>query len=237
MSTRFLELSLTTPDILESLHFYRTLGFTELSTGEVWPHKYAVVTDGSLVIGLHERELEGPVVTLVQPSLRQYVLSLQDAGTEFETVKLGEDEFNLALMRDPGGLAVMLVEARTYSPAPEPPSAGALGELQELLLPVVDVVASARFWAPLTPHLSAHRETPDVRFRFSADGIAIGLGETPRLRSPLLVYRTEDVTGLQSVLARLGVRPTAGPDLGAAAHGLIRTPEAADILLLESDYW
>ncbi len=41
MSTigRFLEFSVRTPDILESLHFYKTLGFVELEIGDVWPHK------------------------------------------------------------------------------------------------------------------------------------------------------------------------------------------------------
>jgi len=135
---RFLELGLAAPDILESLHFYRTLGFTELAVGEVWPHKYAVVTDGRIFIGLHEHPVDSPVITLVQPSLRQHVLTLQDAGTPFELTRLGEDEFNLAVLHDPDGLAVMLVEARTYSPAPETPPASLLGECLELALPVRD---------------------------------------------------------------------------------------------------
>ena len=37
MSTigRFLEFSVRTPDIVESLHFYKTLGFVELEIGDV----------------------------------------------------------------------------------------------------------------------------------------------------------------------------------------------------------
>ncbi|MEJ2604996.1 MAG: hypothetical protein P8172_17275, partial [Gammaproteobacteria bacterium] len=112
MTARFLELGIATPDILESLHFYRALGFTELETGEVWAHKYAVVTDGRIVIGLHDDPVASPSITLVQPSLRRHVLTLQDAGTGFETVRLGEDEFNLALLRDPTDIPVLLVEAR-----------------------------------------------------------------------------------------------------------------------------
>jgi hypothetical protein len=104
---RFLELGLGAPDILESLHFYRTLGFTELAVGEVWPHKYAVVTDGRIFIGLHGQAVASPVITFVQPSLREHVLTLQDAGTRFEESRLGEDEFNLAVLRDPDGLAVL----------------------------------------------------------------------------------------------------------------------------------
>ena len=74
MSTigRFLELGVAAPDILESLHFYKTLGFTELETADVFPHKYAVVSDGELSIGLHDREFDAPAVTFVQQDLAKH---------------------------------------------------------------------------------------------------------------------------------------------------------------------
>ena len=40
---QFLEFSIYTPDILESLGFYKRLGFTEQQIGDIWSHKYAVV--------------------------------------------------------------------------------------------------------------------------------------------------------------------------------------------------
>lgn len=237
MPGRFLELGLAAPDILESLHFYRALGFTELATGEVWPHKYAVVTDGTLFIGLHETPVASPVLTLVQPSLRQHVLALQDAGTEFELTRLGEDEFNLALLRDPDGLGVMLVEARTYSPAPETPPGSLLGACLELALPVRDALAAAHFWAPLAPRLAAHREEPEPRFRLAVDGLVLGLGTRPALARPLLVYRVEDAAALQTAFDRLGVLPGPAPDLPGESWGTIRTPEGTNIALLKADYW
>lgn len=62
MSTlgQFLEFSVQTSDVLESLQFYKTLGFVELEIGDVWTHKYAVVSDGELNIGLHDREFDSP---------------------------------------------------------------------------------------------------------------------------------------------------------------------------------
>ena len=237
MAGRFLELGLAAPDILESLHFYRTLGFTELAVGEVWPHKYAVVTDGRIFIGLHGEPLASPVITLVQPSLRQHVLALQDAGTRFEETRLGEDEFNLALLRDPDGLAVMLVEARTYSPAPETLPASLLGECLELALPVRDALAAAHFWAPLAPRLAGHREEPEPRFRLAVDGLVLGLGTRPALTRPMFVYRVADAGGLQAALDRLGIFPGAGPELPGHSRGTIRTPEGADITLVEADDW
>ena len=55
---RYLEFSLPTPDILDSLGFYQMRVFSELEIGDVWSHKYAVVTDGVLGIGLHDEHFE-----------------------------------------------------------------------------------------------------------------------------------------------------------------------------------
>jgi len=75
---RFLEVSVRTNDVPKSLHFYKTLGFSELETADVWPHKYAVVSDGVLCIGLHDREFEAPAITFVQPDLARHARSMAD---------------------------------------------------------------------------------------------------------------------------------------------------------------
>ncbi len=237
MTARFLELGIAAPDVLESLQFYRALGFTELATGEAWPHRYAAVTDGRIVIGLHDVPVASPAVTFVQPSLRRHVLALQDAGTGFETLRLGEDEFNHALLRDPADIPVLLVEARTYSPPPEEPAASCLGEFLELALPVRDALTSARFWAPLAPRVVSHREEPAPRFRLAADRLVLGLGATPPIAQPALIYAPTRTEALQSVLDRLGLYPMAGPAFAAGGFGVIRAPEGTEIVLLREDYW
>ncbi len=53
----FLEVSLTTADLLGSIEFYRKLGFQEAPAGSTWRHPYTVMTDGRHPhIGLHKRE-------------------------------------------------------------------------------------------------------------------------------------------------------------------------------------
>ena len=50
----FHELTLPTPDIRRSVEFYERLGFTQALTGDVWLHPYGVLTDGRIVVGLHQ---------------------------------------------------------------------------------------------------------------------------------------------------------------------------------------
>jgi len=81
---RFLEFSVRTADILESLYFYKTLGFVELEIGDMWSHKYAVVSDGELNIGLHDREFDAPALTFVQQDLAKHAISMSDHGFNFD---------------------------------------------------------------------------------------------------------------------------------------------------------
>ena len=85
MLGKFLEFSLHTPDIIESLGFYKLLGFRELEVRDTWPHKYAVVSDGDLCIGLHDLPPEdGPAVTFVHkqlPAILQLLADEQGAVT------------------------------------------------------------------------------------------------------------------------------------------------------------
>jgi len=115
----FLEFSVRTPDVLESLGFYKMLGFTELEIGDVRPHKYAVVSDGVLCIGLHDYEFDSPAVTFVQPDLAKHARSMSDHGFDFNLMHLNEDEFNELGFTDRDGHQLTMVEARTFSRADE----------------------------------------------------------------------------------------------------------------------
>ena len=76
---RFLEISIGTPVIRESLAFYESLGFVQAAVGETWSHPYAVVTDGQLFIGLHGRDVPSPSLTFVLPELQLGVEPAQGA--------------------------------------------------------------------------------------------------------------------------------------------------------------
>src|SRR5882672_880732 len=96
MLGRFLEISVHAPSVLESLEFYQKLGFSQAEVGDTWRHAYAVVTDGRLFIGLHEREFVSPALTFVKPDLWRYLEQLEILGVELEFSRLGGEVFNEA---------------------------------------------------------------------------------------------------------------------------------------------
>lgn len=237
MSTigRFLELSVRSPDILESLHFYKLLGFTELETTDVYSHKYAVVSDGELAIGLHDIEFDSPSVTFVQSDLAVHARSMTDHGFDFRLIRLDEDVFNMLGFRDLDGNAVMMVEARTFNMSEEAEKDSACGSWFELTLPAKDTVHSARFWAPIAPALLQMREEPTIHMRFDATGVALGLSESIALKHPSMCFRCHDRDKLLALLEQHGFQHEKFPGF-EGAFVAIRAPEGTTLYAFDEDF-
>ena len=237
MSTigHFLELGVRTHDILESLHFYKTLGFTELESADVYTHKYAVVSDGELSIGLHECEFEAPAVTYVQQDLAIHARSMADHGFDFTFTHLDEDIFNSLGFRDRDGNAVKMVEARTFHMSEEAENDSQCGNWFELTLPVRDTVRAAQFWAPIAPALLQVREEPTVHMRFDATGVALGLSESIALKAPSLCFRCPDRPALLTLLDQRGIDYEKFPGF-EGAFASVRSPEGTTLFLFEADF-
>ena len=186
---QFLEFSVRTTDILESLHFYKTLGFVELEIGEVWTHKYAVVSDGELNIGLHDRDFEAPAITFVKPDIAKHARTMSDHGFDFSFMQLDQDAFNELRFSDHDGHMVTMLEARTFNLSEEAENDSKCGRWFELTLPAKDAIRAARFWAPIAPALLEMREEPTTHMRFEADGVPLGLSESIAVTAPSLCFK------------------------------------------------
>ncbi len=232
---KFLEVSVRTPDILDSLKFYKTLGFAELSASDVWPHRYAVVSDGVLNIGLHDREFDAPALTFVQPELAKHARSMSDHGFDFTLMRLHEDVFNELHLKDHDGHAIMMLEARTFSGGDEDDNDSACGTWFELTLPVRDAMHAARFWAPIAPVVLDMREEPTMHMRFDAGGIALGLSESIALEGPSLCFKCHDRAAIREICDRHGFTTKKFPGFEGAFRS-IEAPEGTCLYLFEEDF-
>jgi catechol 2,3-dioxygenase-like lactoylglutathione lyase family enzyme len=231
----FLEVSLRTPDILESLDFYRSLGFTELQTGDIYPHKYAVVSDGALCLGLHETEFTAPAITYVCQGLAGRVRRMLDGGFDFQFMHLDDDEFHRLGLHEPSGHTVTMVEARTFQ-APDPEqNDSACGAWYELSLPVRDAISAARFWASVAPRLMRLREEPTAHLRFDAGDVPVGLSESIALAGPSLCFKCCDRPALDAAIERRGLSCTFTPGYEGARLGLA-TPEGLTLYIFDEDF-
>lgn len=235
MLGRWLELSVQADDILESLRFYRALGFNELSIGDVWPHGYAVVSDGDLCIGLHNRTFDSPSLTFVQPDLGKHARKMQRHGYDFTFMKLDDDVFNELQIKSPNGHLVSMIEARTFSLPPEGTGDSLCGSFFELTLPARDVLQAARFWAPLAPHVTQIREEPTTHMRFDAQGAPVGLSESIALDRPGLCFKCPDRKTLLACVEQHGLRVQKFPGF-EGAFGVLAAPEGTRLYLFDEDF-
>lgn len=232
---QFLEFSVRTPDILDSLGYYRLLGFSELDIGDTWPHKYAVVSDGSLCIGLHDREFDAPAMTFVQRDLARRSRRMTGHGFEFSFMRLDEDVFNELGLSDRDGNLITMLEARTFSAADDFVGDSICGSWFELSLPVKDALRGARFWSSVAPTVLNLREEPTTHMRFDVGGAPIGLSESIALESPSPCFRCRDREALQSLLDREGLRHSLFPGY-EGAFAALQTPEGTTLYVFDEDF-
>ena len=237
MSTigRFLEFSVRTPNILDSLHFYKSLGFVELEIGDVWSHKYAVVSDGDLNIGLHDGKLERLALTFVHQDLARQARSMSDHGFDFQYLNVGEDVFNELGFLDRDENMITMVEARTFALADEDTDNSLCGRWFEISLSVKDAMRAAQFWAPLAPELLRLREEPTTHMRFNAGEMSLGLSESIALNGPSLCFRCEDKDSVWTAIAQHGFTFKEFPGFEGAFMAL-QAPEGTMLYLFKEDF-
>lgn len=235
MLGRFLEISVHTPDILDSLGFYKALGFTELAIGDVWSHKYMVVSDGDLCIGLHERVFDSPALTFVHRKLAKRARAMSDHGFEFSFLKLDDDVFNELGFVDRDGHMITMIEARTFSPADDEIDDSLCGSWFETTLPARDAMRAGRFWAPLAPKVLRLREEPTTHMRFDAGGMALGLSESIALDRPGLCFKCHDRKRVTDAMALHGFRSQRYPGF-EGAFVVVESPEGTRLYLFDEDF-
>jgi hypothetical protein len=234
---RFLELSVATGGVAESLGFYESLGFAQASVGEAWRHPYAVVTDGRMTLGLHGTGADATQrLTFVTPDLRSRVEELAELGVAVDHARLDDASLNEVQFRDPAGACVRLLEARTFSPpALEPTFESAVGYFEGYVIGSYDLAAAGTFWERFgfVAFQDAGDEELPPRLVASHRDVNLMFLELD-LPAPMLCFSAADmpqrVTRLQErgfTFARRVPRP-----LQAVGAAVLQAPDGVQVLLV-----
>lgn len=232
MLGRFLELSVAARPLAEQFDFYRSLGFAELPIGDLLTYPYAVVHDGELCIGLHDRDPKEPSLTFIRPDLEKYLHALRRHDISVESAKLGNDEFNEITFRDPGGQLIVLVEAQTFSPGWKEHSSSICGRLLEYSMMTDSIADAAQFWEALGIVKIERGEMPHPWIRLSGHGLTIGLHETPYFVSGPSFVSTNLDARLEYLQAKsISARRSEPRSLSAGA--MLQPPEGTPLYLFD----
>jgi catechol 2,3-dioxygenase-like lactoylglutathione lyase family enzyme len=233
MPGRFLEISVTTADIRASIEFYEGLGFWQAPTGDAWPHPYGVITDGRLVLGLHQVP-DFNALTFIHPDVTQVAESLDDTGVHLALRRTDPEVFNQIEFADPEGQRIRMVAARTFSPADAPERTSACGYFAHYGMPARDPAATAAFWEPLGFVAMPEADDPYPHQDLTSDGIDLALHAPRLLPAPALVFCEEDMAQRIATLAQSGATfATPLPrGLPPERNALLEAPEGTLLLLL-----
>jgi catechol 2,3-dioxygenase-like lactoylglutathione lyase family enzyme len=235
---RFHELSIHTPEILASVEFYERLGFSQATTGDVWSHPYGVLTDGRIVLGLHQYRFPSPSITFVRAGIAAQIAPLESLGIELACARTGDHHFNELGFRDPAGQMITILEARTYSP----PARGAgepslCGDFAEFSMPASDLPSVRRFWEMLGFVALEEEDDPYLRLPLTGDQLNLAFHRPRTLDRPMLVFHDHAMADRIARLRELefelsGELPRAlAPDRNA----LLLSPEGTPLLLLSRE--
>jgi len=218
---RFLEFSVPAPDLAASLDFYLQLGFSEVPVNDIRPRGYTAVTDGQIVIGLHNAGLDEPALTFVRPDLARHALALADAGADIEFQRLGADQFNEAGLRTADGQLLLLLEAPTFSATDIDIQSPLIGRCTELVLGCTTADQTSSFFE--TAGFLGTQGDPDDTVRLAAPGLSIALRVEAR-RGVTLCFEPPGDWRAQLAMRGISARPE-GRD-----H-LLTTPEGTRLQL------
>ena len=227
----FLEISVSSRDVLESVRFYQRLGFTLVPGNDTWKHAYGVMTDGRCFIGLHAFSFAGPALTFVAPGLAARVPRLEAAGANFEFLKLGDDEFHELGFLLPDEQMITLLEARTFSPPDlHGVSGGLCGWFCEYRVPVADAERASARWQAFDFLESDPPDALHDSLSLCRTGLNAGLSESRRLREASLVFHVDDLARCAETLNARGIEFTRREGRGGDALEL-RGPEGLLLVL------
>jgi hypothetical protein len=229
MLGRFLELSLVTPDTGGAWQQYQKLGFESAPTGDIWPYAYGVVACAGLAVGLHAVGDEPLSVTFVRPEVAALHRELAAKQMQVEQARLGSDVFNELTVRETGGVALRVLEARSFSPPLQTPQYTALGRFVSLSLPSRDIEASGEFWRTLG-YECVPMEDPWEGCAIS--GLPLAHHARRMLAEPMLVFHgAADAVDALLDMDLTRERPVAS--LHALRHVRLRLPGDVTALVLD----
>ncbi len=234
MLGQLLEIAVAARPVAEALEFYCGLGFQQVSVGDIPDSPSAVVIAPGVAIGLHERELDGPTPMFVRPELDAHTRALRHAGVALEFARLADDQFHQAGFREPNDRQVLLLEARTWSPAAwSNGNVSLCGEFLELSLPTRSMRDCRAFWERLGCSVVLLEDGPPPRTRLSGYGLTLGYHEA--WFAPGLTFVAADLAARIEFLKARGYAvtrgaPTASADRPAAT---LMAPEGTALYLIE----
>jgi hypothetical protein len=190
------------------------------------------MTCRGLCLGLHGLRRPSPWLAFAREDVAGLARSLEQQALRISSARLGPDDFHELELRDPSGLALRVLEARSFSPAAELPAPTLLGQFEALSLPLADFESGERFWQQLGAN-TVRAAAPWKQLRVDLEGFSLAFHRPALHDEPLMVFRQPDLAIAGEVLRSAGHEAAPGlGGFGAPEHLILSSPEGLALALL-----
>jgi [ribosomal protein S5]-alanine N-acetyltransferase len=237
--------TITSPDLEESLTFYKMLGFHEVMRAD-WPFRWIQVSDGVVLIMLREGDNPYIALTYYTKEIEKVVKGLEKKGIEFAEKPAKGDMIKRYVLHSPDGLTVSLVGMIDGFSQPGGQSMlqmspddyfktnlypnKACGLYGEFAHPVIDIETSIAFWKLLGFEGVSEFAEP-YSWAIMTDGLSvIGLHQTSHFSYPAITYFAADMPSKIAALKQKGLQDYMDQGMG---NTIVETPEDQFIFLYQ----
>ena len=215
-----LEFSVATDPLGPAVDFYRTLGFREAPVGNNVPDAYVPLSLDRLTVGLRTTGHCDPVPAFVRPELKSHLRGFKHSDIPLEFTETADDQFHRAGFRDPNGLLIVLLEARTcFAVPPDPATVSPLGAFLEYSMPTHSIDETASFWEKLGVRRVDAGEAPQPWCRIEGHGLTLGVYAGRRFR-PGLCFSCDNAEARLAYLEAKGFRLSRQEPFGLPEHAV-----------------
>lgn len=201
---RFVEFDLAVKEINAAQKFYESLGFKNTAAGQP-EHPIAAVTDGSVVLALHQAEFKSPTITYFGSNVAECLRVLQENNIDAKVLKREDGETAQVEFADINGQRIVLkaqapeqrqgVSFEMMTPAGptgKEKHYSKCGIFGEFSIPVKDRAASAAFWQKLGFQKMFESDAP-YPWGIYSDGVTVlGIHQTTEFKESALSFFSKD---------------------------------------------
>jgi catechol 2,3-dioxygenase-like lactoylglutathione lyase family enzyme len=236
----YVQIIVSTPDLEESLPFYKRLGFKVLAQDKQ-PNPWAQITDGVLILQLNQGQESFSGLTYFASDMEARVAKLEAEGLSFAKKRELDGKFHQAIFFDPNGCGVSLINAdHSQMPKPERESFSKCGFFGEFSIPTEDMKASMAFWEGLGFRRTDGDDVEPYPWAIMVDDLmVVGLHQADDFSEIIITYFAKDMIERIENLRGEGVEYVweKKDKQGHVAGVRIEAPDGQSFYLFQAEKW
>jgi predicted lactoylglutathione lyase len=201
---QFVEFDLAVKDLKAAQKYYESLGFKSTKAAPA-DHPTAAVTDGSVVLALHQADFQSPTITYFGSAVAECLQTLRDNGIDIKILKRENGKATEVEFTDMNGQRFVLkaqapvqrdgVSFEMMTPAGptgKDKHFSKCGMFGEFSIAVKDRAASAAFWQKLG-FQNMHESDAPYPWGIYSDGVTVlGIHQTTEFKDVALSFFAKD---------------------------------------------